>query len=122
LAARTNAGSRSVPGKRTGKHAPGKTSKKSHTIQNGAESSNHEFHFPSTINGRTNGINAHETRIKVEEKMDDGQLTRLTAGVPMDAVGRSSAAVRIREIILIVAADACYLSLQLGPRNLQRLN
>ncbi|KIM45219.1 hypothetical protein M413DRAFT_8508 [Hebeloma cylindrosporum] len=91
LAARITA----VPGKRSGKQAPGKKSKKSHTVQNGAESSNHEPR-PTAMNGWTNGINGYETRIKVEEKMDEGQLTRLTAGVPMDAVGRSSAAPPMR--------------------------
>lgn len=91
LAARIAAGSRSVPGKRSGKQAPGKKSKKSHTVQNGAEPSDQPR--PPATNGWTNGINGYEARIKVEEKMDEGQLTRLTAGVPVDAVGRSSAAV-----------------------------
>lgn len=107
LAARITAGSRSVPGKRSGKQAPGKKSKKSHTVQNGAESSDHEPRPPAT-NGWTNGINGHETRIKVEEKMDEGQLTRLTAGVPMDAVGRSSAAVRFKSS-LSLAAHPCHI-------------
>ena len=107
LAARITAGSRSVPGKRSGKQAPGKKSKKSHTVPNGAESSDHESR-PPTTNGWTNGTNGYETRIKVEEKMDEGQLTRLTAGVPMDAVGRSSAAVGL-QVIIIIAAYACYI-------------
>ena len=107
LAARITAGSRSVPGKRSGKQAPGKKSKKSHTIQNGAEPSDHDPR-PPTTNGWTNGINGYETRIKAEEKMDEGQLTRLTAGVPMDAVGRPSAAVRF-SVIIIIAAHSRYI-------------
>jgi hypothetical protein len=31
--------------------------------------------------------------VKAEERMDEGQLNRLTAGVPVDAIGRSSTAV-----------------------------
>lgn len=34
------------------------------------------------VNGMTNG---HDARVKVEDKMDDAQLNRLAAGVPVDA-------------------------------------
>ncbi|PPQ89713.1 hypothetical protein CVT25_014114 [Psilocybe cyanescens] len=49
-----------------------------------------------TSNGKVNGINGHEPRIKQEDKMDEGQLNRLTAGIPMDTVGRSSAGPPVR--------------------------
>lgn len=103
LAARITMGSRSVPGKRSGKQAPGKKSKKSHTIAGGAVpaplSEDNNSTAP-TSNGKVNGINGHEPRIKQEDKMDEGQLNRLTAGIPMDTVGRSSAGVRISRFFL----------------------
>ncbi|KAF8904446.1 hypothetical protein CPB84DRAFT_1845394 [Gymnopilus junonius] len=94
LAVRMSMTSRPVSGKRAGKQGPGKKvpgkkSKKSHTIAPGASTSSND-EKPSAVNGRVNGINGNESRIKVEDKMDEGQLTRLTAGVPVDAVGRSS--------------------------------
>ncbi|KAH9485109.1 Histone acetyltransferase gcn5 [Psilocybe cubensis] len=94
LAARITMGSRSVPGKRSGKQAPGKKTKKSHTLAGGAvpASSIEEANANApTFNGKHNGINGHEPRIKQEDKMDEGQLNRLTAGIPVDSVGRSSA-------------------------------
>lgn len=43
----------------------------------------------------SNGINGHDVKVKVEDKMDEGQLTRLVTGVPVDAGGApTSAAVR----------------------------
>jgi histone acetyltransferase len=84
LAARMIRGTRSVPGKRTGKQPPGKKSKQSSGQVNGAE---------TTSNGRVNGINRHPPKVKTEEKMNEGQLNRLTAGVPVDAIGRSFTAV-----------------------------
>jgi len=92
LAARMTMASRSVPGKRSGKQPPGKKSKKSHAGANGIDISTND---DRPTNGRLNGINGHETRVKMEDKMDEGQLSRLTAGVPVDAVGRSSAGVCI---------------------------
>ncbi|KAF8973092.1 hypothetical protein BDZ97DRAFT_1648754 [Flammula alnicola] len=96
-------GSRSVPGKRSGKQAPGKKSKKSHSVQSGKSgkadaSSTGDRPVPTapSTNGRVNGINGHEGRVKLEDRMDEGQLNRLTAGVPMDAIGRSSAAPPVR--------------------------
>ncbi|OBZ67017.1 Histone acetyltransferase GCN5 [Grifola frondosa] len=38
-----------------------------------------------------NGVNGHEPKIKVEDKMDEGQLNRLTTGVTVDASGTASA-------------------------------
>lgn len=32
-------------------------------------------------------MNGHDARVKVEDKMDEGQIDRLTAGVPTDASG-----------------------------------
>lgn len=37
------------------------------------------------MNRQVNGINGHEPKIKVEDKLDEGQLNRLAAGVPVDA-------------------------------------
>lgn len=46
------------------------------------------------LNGQANGVNGHETQIKVEEKMDEGQLNRLATGVTVDTGGTASTAVR----------------------------
>ena len=92
LAARITVGVRSVPGKRSGKQVPGKKSKKSHAALSGSLSTNNR---PKT-NGKVNGINGHETKVKVEDKMDENQLSRLTAGVPIEAVGRSAVDVCVR--------------------------
>jgi histone acetyltransferase len=37
------------------------------------------------MNKRINGINGYEPKIKVEDKLDEGQLNRLAAGVPVDS-------------------------------------
>ena len=95
LAARITVGVRSVPGKRSGKQVPGKKSKKSHAALSGSLSTNNR---PKT-NGKVNGINGHEAKVKVEDKMDENQLSRLTAGVPIEAVGRSSADVCVRSSV-----------------------
>jgi len=84
LASRMVRGTRSIPVKRSGKQPPGKKSKQSSGQMNGAE---------NTSNGRLNGVNGHTAKVKAEERMDEGQLNRLTAGVPVDAIGRSSTAV-----------------------------
>lgn len=102
LASRMTMGTRSVTGKRIGKHAPGKKSKKSHTIAGGAvavTSSSEDILSPS--NTRLNGANGHEPRKKLEDKMDEGQLNRLTAGIPMDSVGRSSTGVRFPRVLWV---------------------
>ena len=36
------------------------------------------------MNKRINGINGREPKIKVEDRLDEGQLNRLAAGVPVD--------------------------------------
>ena len=43
---------------------------------------------------RPNGVNGHGAKVKVEDKMDEGQLSRLATGVTVDAAGPASAAVR----------------------------
>ncbi|CAA7261715.1 unnamed protein product [Cyclocybe aegerita] len=86
LAARITMPSRPVTGKRTGKQAPGKKSKKAH----------HDEAPKASSSGRKNGINGHDSRVKLEDKMDEGQLSRLAAGVPVDVVGRSSAGPPVR--------------------------
>ena len=94
LAARMAVGVRSVPGKRSGKQVPGKKSKKSHAALSGSSNNNRP-----KANGKVNGVNGHEAKVKVEDKMDETQLSRLTAGVPVDAVGRSSAGVCVRSSV-----------------------
>jgi hypothetical protein len=37
------------------------------------------------MNKRINGINGHKHKIKVEDKLDESQLSRLAAGVPVDS-------------------------------------
>ncbi|KAI1794092.1 hypothetical protein LXA43DRAFT_997618 [Ganoderma leucocontextum] len=39
-----------------------------------------------------NGINGRDSKVKVEDKMDEGQLSRLATGVTVDAAGPASAA------------------------------
>ena len=46
------------------------------------------------MNGKLNGINGHDAKVKLEDKMDEGQLTRLATGVTIDASGTTSTAVR----------------------------
>ena len=41
-----------------------------------------------------NGVNGYDAKVKVEDKMDEGQLSRLATGVTVDAAGPASAAVR----------------------------
>lgn len=41
-----------------------------------------------------NGANGRDAQVKVEDKMDAGQLSRLVTGVTVDAAGPASAAVR----------------------------
>ena len=41
-----------------------------------------------------NGVNGRDAKVKVEDKMDEGQLSRLATGVTVDAAGPASAAVR----------------------------
>lgn len=40
----------------------------------------------------TNGVNGHDVKVKVEDKMDEGQLTRLVTGVTVDTGGAPSSA------------------------------
>ena len=43
---------------------------------------------------RVNGVHGHEAKVKVEDKLDELQLTRLATGVTVDAGGPTSPAVR----------------------------
>lgn len=76
-----------VSGKRSGKQPPGKKTKQASGQSHAGEQ--------TSFNGRVNGINGHTTKVKTEDKMDEGQLNRLTVGVPVDVVGRSSTGVRL---------------------------
>ncbi len=42
----------------------------------------------------SNGVNRRDTKVKVEDKMDENQLSRLATGVTVDTSGPASAAVR----------------------------
>lgn len=37
------------------------------------------------MNRQLNGINGYDLKIKVEDRLDEGQLNRLAAGIPVDA-------------------------------------
>ena len=50
----------------------------------------------------TNGVNGRDTKVKVEDKMDEGQLSRLVTGVTVDVAGPASAAVRFFLVPLCV--------------------
>ncbi|KAF8070598.1 hypothetical protein FPV67DRAFT_1414056 [Lyophyllum atratum] len=43
------------------------------------------------MNGMINGLNGYESKVKVEDVMDESQLTRLAAGVTVDTAARASA-------------------------------
>ena len=43
----------------------------------------------------SNGVNGHDIKVKVEDKMDEGQLTRLVTGVTVDGGAPASAVVRL---------------------------
>lgn len=45
-----------------------------------------------------NGVNGHDPRVKVEDKMNDVQITRLAAGVPVDAASPTTVQCSIRTI------------------------
>jgi histone acetyltransferase len=76
-----------VSGKRSGKQPPGKKTKQASAGEQ------------TLFNGRVNGTNGHTTKVKTEDKMDEGQLNRLTAGVPVDVLGRSSTGVSLLFVI-----------------------
>ena len=60
---------------------------------------------------RVNGVRGHETKVKVEDKLDELQLTRLATGVTVDAGGPTSPAVRYQGLMLCLSltsnAAAC---------------
>ena len=47
------------------------------------------------MNGRANGINGYEMKVKVEDKLDENQLSRLATGVTVDAGRPVSPTVRL---------------------------
>ncbi|KAF6763071.1 histone acetyltransferase NGF-1 [Ephemerocybe angulata] len=85
LAASSSTGNgRSVPGKRTSKapgHA-GKKAKKSHHTSTAGTAPAHFGPGESAINGKL--VNGN-VKVKTEDKMDEGQLSRLAAGVAVDS-------------------------------------
>ena len=52
------------------------------------------------MNGRLNGGKSHDAKIKVEEKLDDRQLTSLATGVTVDTGMTAPTPVRIQIILL----------------------
>lgn len=62
------------------------------------------------MNGKINGINGHEAKIKVEDKLDEGQLNRLAAGVPVDAMRENgvcvnSVSLHVPDVVLGASKD-----------------
>ncbi|KAG5654384.1 hypothetical protein H0H81_003208 [Sphagnurus paluster] len=86
--ARSEKTSRAPANKRGGKTPRGKKAKKSHTSPTTVTPPEVE---QTQMNGMTNGVNGHDSKVKVEDTMDEGQLTRLAAGVTVDSGARASA-------------------------------
>ena len=90
---------KSAPDARPSKTTTGKRSgKKASSMKSKAQTAPASIQPPSgreqdEMNGKTNGINGHDTRVKVEEKMDESQLNRLATGVTVDAGGTTHAVV-----------------------------
>ncbi|KAH9931087.1 uncharacterized protein BXZ73DRAFT_47487 [Epithele typhae] len=85
---KNKANGRPVPGQRGGKQKHSMKSK-AHTAPANMP--------PPTAQEReemrpAQAVNGHDAKVKVEDKMDEGQLTRLATGVTMDAAGPASAA------------------------------
>lgn len=70
-------------GLRSGHRSGKKTSKKGVSHTSVPSEQPHSTAEAAKMNGRANGV-AHEHKIKVEEKLDDRQLSRLATGVPVD--------------------------------------
>lgn len=80
-------------GTRTGgKGMPGKKSKAQTAPAHIAPPTEEER--AEMVSQPTNGANGHPVVVKVEDKMDESQLTRLVTGVTVDASGAPSAHVR----------------------------
>jgi histone acetyltransferase len=82
--------SRMAPGQRSGKKGP---SMKSKGLTAPTSLLPPVGQQQAEMNGKTNGINGHEMKVKVEDKMDEGRLTRLATGVTVDTGGRTPACV-----------------------------
>jgi histone acetyltransferase len=54
---------------------------------------------------RLHATNGQDEEIKLEDKLDEGQLTRLATGVTVDAGGPTSPAVNTTPFLLIQIAD-----------------
>jgi len=80
--------SRKVPAHRSGK----KTSSMKSKDQTG-QVSTPTSQGQAETNVKINGANGHKENVKVEDKMDESQLTRLATGVTVDAGGPTSPAV-----------------------------
>lgn len=76
---------------RSGKKGPGKSAGKAHTAPVSLAPPVGEQQ--AEMNGLVNGTNGHDAKIKVEDKMDESQLTRLATGVTVDSGTVNSAGV-----------------------------
>jgi len=86
MAERPDAGGRAVAGPpRAGKKVSGMKSKTQSAPTTDSQ--------VQAQNNAVNGAATHESKVKVEEKMDEGQLTRLVTGVTVDAAAPASATV-----------------------------
>lgn len=79
-----------LTGQRSGKHKTSKKAKASTAPANLPPPTDEEREEMRHVNG----LNGRDARVKVEDKMDEGQLSRLATGVTVDAAGPASAAVR----------------------------
>jgi histone acetyltransferase len=71
------------------------------------------------INGITNG---HDPAVKVEDMMDESQLTRLAAGVTVDTARGATAGVRSLLVLTVLNSHVCRYSLLSDKRKLLQLN
>ncbi|PIL36145.1 hypothetical protein GSI_01805 [Ganoderma sinense ZZ0214-1] len=77
-----------LAGQRSGKHKTSKKAKASTAPANLPPPTDEEREEMRHVNG----LNGRDARVKVEDKMDEGQLSRLATGVTVDAAGPASAA------------------------------
>lgn len=94
-------GKKSRPGQRSGgKGMPGKKKSKAHTAPTSilppTEEERADMEPPAV-----NGVNGHEVKVKVEDKMDESQLTRLATGVTVDAGNNATTNVCINRLVVI---------------------
>ncbi|TDL25922.1 hypothetical protein BD410DRAFT_764142 [Rickenella mellea] len=86
--ARTTASAKTRPeqGARATKHRAGKKASSMHSVAQTAPTSQSQIQSQNSplTNGRVNGTNAHDGKVKVEDSIDENKLTRLATGVTVD--------------------------------------